>query len=125
MPHVTGTLNKVMIDGEEFKVAADTDATEIGSEYENEALPTTGEALRKMTKRVQSVEGIILHANGAQKERLKEIADSRNDVNMSYETRAGDVWRARGFIEFENRTTEEDRATVNMHPRRGWKPFLA
>jgi hypothetical protein len=44
---------------------------------------------------------------------------------MSYTEASGDVYRASGWIEFESHETEENRATIQMHPRNDWSAFLA
>jgi hypothetical protein len=122
---ITGTIRKVTLDGVTFDVMADTNVTEVGSGWQNEAVPTSGRNLRKMTKRVETREGITLACNGAEREVLKDLADRSADFPMSYETAAGDVYRATGWIEFENRETEESRATIQMLPRNSWDAFLA
>lgn len=122
---ISGTLLKVTLDGITFDVAADTNVTETGSGVENEGVPSSGRNMRKMTKRVQTREGITLLANGDERELLQSLSERRADFPMSYTTAAGDVYRAQGWIEFENRETEENRATIQMHPRNGWDAFVA
>jgi hypothetical protein len=122
---ITGTLRKVTLDGVTFDVMADTNVTEVGSAWQNEAVPTSGRNLKKMTRRVEAREGVVLACNGSEREVLKDLAERTADFPMSYETAAGDVYRATGWIEFENRETEEGRATIQMHPRNGWESFLA
>ena len=125
MSDVSGTLRNVIIDGISYDVMADTNVSEVGSLFENESIATSGRNMRRMTKRPQNAESVVIAANGAEKERLKNVADSIEDVRMSYETASGDVYRADGWIEFENRQTEENRATIVMCPRIKWEPFLA
>lgn len=125
MADVTGTLRKVTLDGVTFDVMADTNVSEIGNAWQNEGVPTSGRNIRKMTRRVEAREGVVLACNGAERELIKALADRTDDFPMSYETAAGDVYRAVGFIEFENRETEEGRATVQLIPRNGWDSFLA
>jgi len=64
-------------------------------------------------------------ANGAEQVVLKALAERLDDYTLSYITAAGDTYRANGFIEFESHETEEDKASIIMHPRQGWSPFLA
>ena len=125
MADITGTLRKVTLDGITFDVMGDTNVTEMGSAFQNEAVPTSGRNLRKMTRRAETREGIVLACNGAERDVLQELAERTTDFPMSYETAAGDVYRATGFIEFESRETEEGRATVQLIPRNGWDSFLA
>lgn len=125
MGDITGTLRKVTLDGITFDVMADTNVTETGSQWQNEAIPTSGRNLKKMTRRPEIREGVVLACNGSERDLLKEMAERTTDFPMSYETAAGDVYRATGWIEFESRETEENRATIQMHPRDSWESFLA
>lgn len=126
MGNVVGSLRKITLDGTTFDVFSDTNINEVGSEYENEGVPTSGRTMRKMIKRVQIRENIVIPCNGEEREILKALADSKSDITMSYETAGGDVYRAVGFINFESRETEEERATIKMIPRGNkWESFLA
>jgi hypothetical protein len=125
MADVTGTPRKVTLDGITFDVFADTNIKEVGSKWENAAVPTSGRNMHKMTKRVESREGITLATNGAERDILKELSERNTDFPMSYELASGDVYRATGWIEFESRETEENRSTVMLHPRTDWSAFLA
>ena len=125
MADVTGTLRKVTLDGVTYDVFADTNISATPSSTENTAVPTSGRNMHKKVRRVQSREGVTLVANGAEQEALQVLADRLDDFPMSYETAAGDVYRAVGFIGFETHETEENRATVMLHPRQDWDAFLA
>ncbi len=125
MADVTGTLRKVTLAGITYDVFADSNVKSTPSSHENTAIPTSGRNMRKMVARVQSREGLTLVANGAEQEALKALSQNTEDITMSYETAAGDVFRATGFIEFESHETEENRASITMHPRQDWSSFLA
>lgn len=124
MADVTGTLRKVTLDGVTYDVFADSNIKATPSKFENTAVPTSGRNMRKMVKRAQSREGVTLVANGLEQEALKSLAERQDDISMSYETAAGDVYRATGWIEFESHETEENRASIQMHPRDEWEAFL-
>lgn len=125
MSDTAGTIRKVTLDGITFDTFADTNISEVGSKYANENIPTSGRNIRKMTARAENREGVVLAANGAEREVLQELAERTSDFAMSYETAGGDVYRAVGGIEFENRETEELRATIQMLPRLKWDSFIA
>lgn len=122
---ISGTLRRVILDGTTFDVMADTNVTEMGGAFENEGVPTSGRNMKKMTRRVETREGVVIACNGTEREILKELSERTTDFPMSYETAAGDVYRSVGWIEFENRETEENRATIQMHPRIDWESFIA
>ncbi len=125
MPRVAGTLRKVTLDGITFGVPGDVNVTETGSGILNESVPSSGSNMRKVTKRSQVREGVVLLVDGAERELLQELDERLDDFPMSYETAAGDVYRAVGWIAFESRETEEGRAAIQLHPRNGWDAFVA
>lgn len=125
MSDVAGSIRKVTLDGITFDVPADANVSEVGSGFLNESIPTSGRTLRKMTKRSQTREGLVVIANGAERELLQELADRLSDFPISYETSGGDVYRTTGWIEFENRETEELRCAIQLHSRNGWDAFVA
>jgi hypothetical protein len=125
MGDVAGSIRKVILDGVTYDVPGDVNITEIGGAYENESIPSSGRNMKKMTKRSENREGVVLLCNGGERELLKELSERTTDFPMSYETAGGDTYTAVGWIEFENRETEENRATVQLHPRGKWDSFLA
>lgn len=125
MADVTGTLRKVTLDGVTYDVFADSNIRAVPSKYENTSIPTSGRNMHKMVRRSENREGLTLVANGAEQEALKALAERTEDFPMSYQTAAGDVYRASGWIEFESHETEENRASIQLHPRRDWEAFLA
>lgn len=124
---IVGTPRKVTLDGITFDVMADANFSEMGSGNEKEAVPTSGRTLQKVTKRSKSVESITLACNGDEREVLEELDNRTENFPMSYENSSGDVYRAVGFIWFENRETETTSATIQMHPAEDnkWEPFIA
>lgn len=122
---VSGTIRKLTLDGITFDVMADTNITETGGPFENENIPTSGRNIRKMTRRPENREGVVVAANGAERQTLRTLSQRTDDFPMSYTTAAGDVYRGQGGIEFENRETEENRASLQLLPVGEWSPFLA
>jgi hypothetical protein len=122
---IVGAIRKVTLDGITFNVFADANIKEVGSAWENSDIPTSGRTMRKMVKRSEKREGCVLACNGAERDILKELSERTTDYTMSYETAAGDVYRCTGWIDFEARETEENRAAITMWPRESWEAFLA
>lgn len=123
----TGTPRKITLDGTTFDVMADANLSEKGSSNENEYIPTSGRTMKKMTKRSKSVEGVTIACNADEREILEELDGRQEPFPLSYELASGDVYRAKGHIAFETRETEENRATVQIHPTDGnqWEAFIA
>ena len=123
--NIVGAIRRVTLDGVTYDVFPDANVSEVGAKWKNEPVPTSGRTLRKMTKQTESRTGIALACNGAERDVLKALAENTDDFTMSYETACGDVYRCKGFIDFETRETEEGRAMISMHPRDAWEAFLA
>lgn len=125
MSDVSGTIRKLDLDGTSFDVMADTNISEVGGPFENENIPTSGRNMRKMTRRPENREDVVVAANGAERQQLRDFSQRIDNFPMSYTTAAGDVYHAEGGIEFENRETEENRASLILLPAGEWEPFLA
>lgn len=123
--NVSGSIRKLTLDGVTYDVLGDANFSETGSGFESDAVPTSGDNIHKMTKRAKKVEGVVVGCNGTERDALEALADRTTDFPMSYETASGDVYRAQGWIEFENRETEENRASIQLHPRKKWTSFIA
>ena len=121
---VSGSIRKVTLNGQTFDVFPDANFSEVGSEFENEMMATSGRSVRKMTKRPQIVEGVTLKCNGDEKVILQALADQIEAFPIAYETANQDVFQADGNIEFETRETENNQATIKLLARAGWTPFL-
>lgn len=125
MPDVTGTIRSVTLDGVSLDAMADTNISEIGSLFLNESIPTSGRNMRKMTKRSENREGVVVACNGFERDILKALSERPTSFPMNYVTAAGDTFTANGWIEFETRETEELRAAIQMHPDKDWTQFIA
>ena len=121
---LAGSPRNLNLNGVPYRIMADANISEIGSQFENESIPTSGTNMRKMTKRSENRESVVVAANADERDQLKALADQTSSFTISYETAAGDVYRTVGFIEFENRETEENRATLTLMPNDTWSTFV-
>ena len=120
-----GTIRKVVIDGVTYDAFADSDITFNKSKYTVEGVATTGRTLSKRTKRVQTIEGLTLAVSPAEFVNLTEKADSLADKTFSIELADGSVFKATGQINFENYTSMDGKASIQLIPIRDWTEFLA
>lgn len=120
-----GTIRKVVLDGVTYDVPLDVDCTFNYSKYTIEGQATSGRTLQKRTKRVQTVEGLVIAASAAEMVNLAEKADSLPDKTFSLELADGSVFKASGQINFENYTTAEGKCSIQLIPTNAWTPFLA
>lgn len=123
MAVVTGSIRKLTLDGLPFNVAPDTNISEIGSAYENSAVAGSSFNIKKMMKRSETRENVVLLTDSEEREALRELADRTEDFPISYETAEGSTFRTDGWIDFENRETEESRSTIKLFPRTRWRLF--
>ena len=125
--NVSGSLGVIRLDGIKFTPAADINVTEINGKFEIEMLPGVGQNMKKMTRRVQTREGVVLLTNAADNDLLIELANRVNNFSMSYESADGTVHTSFGCITYEGRETDSNRTTIQMLPAddSGWKAFIA
>lgn len=120
-----GSLRKVTIDGVSYDVMADTNITFKRSRFEKEGIPTSGNPLIKMTKRIQTVESVDLGCSVDEMEELSSKADSIADVTMAFELADGSIYRGTGHINFEQYESETGKITLTLIPVGDWTPFPA
>lgn len=122
---VSGTLRKVLLNGDSFDIPPDVDVSEMGGPFEVEMLPSTGKNMKKMTRRTETRENVVLFVDAAQRDVLRALSAQVETFPMSYQTADGTIYRCTGAIEFPARTTADNRATINMLPEGIWDTFLA
>jgi hypothetical protein len=120
-----GTIRKVVIDGVTYDVFNDVDITFNKSKYTIESMATTGRTLHKRTKRVQTIEGLVLATTPAEMVALANKADALADKTFSIELADGSVFKATGQINFENYTSADGKSNIQLIPTRDWTEFLA
>ena len=122
---VVGTINKAVLNGISFDVMADSNVTFNRSQFEREGVATSGRTLQKMTKRVQTLEGLTLGVTPDEMELLKSISDGIADVTMSITLADTSVYKATGAVYFENYESENGQASVTLIPKNDWTAFTA
>ncbi|MHA1288294.1 MAG: hypothetical protein ACTSPB_12895 [Candidatus Thorarchaeota archaeon] len=117
---IAGTNRKFTSNGVSYRIAADANFTETITAFENSMIASSGQAMRKMVKRVPSREGIVLLTNADERENLIADSESLDLGKFSYTNAAGDEYKCEGTIEIENNETEENRTTCQIHPVDRW-----
>lgn len=120
-----GSIRRVVIDGITFDVYPDVDITFNKSKYTVEGMATSGRNMTKYTKRVQTIEGLVLATNPAEMVLISEKADSLADKTLSIELADGSVFKATGKVNFENYTSQDGKSNIQLIPKNDWTPFLA
>lgn len=120
----TGSIVKVAINGITYRVASDADLSVPGARFKNEALASSGQNFRKMTKQAEEVKSCVLLVNGDERATLKGIAEAIGDVTLAYTNAAGDSYKATGWINSESWTSQDSKLTLSLFPRDTWESFV-
>lgn len=120
---VSGTPRRATIDGVTYNVAADANFAQTPP-VTTEGTRHTGGTMMKRTLEVGQVESMTLILTSGQNASLEKSAKRNDNYGLSYELASGDVYRAVGMINLDNRETEENRRDITMIPDGDWRPFL-
>jgi ribosomal protein S7 len=125
MPDTSGSTRKCQLGGITFRVAADANLSQIFTKFENDMIATSGDGMRKMTKRIQTLESLDLITNALERDQLKVISEAIANTTISVTNAAGDVADATGCIEIEKYESEENKTTVKFCPVADWVVSIA
>ena len=120
---VSGTPRRVTLDGVTYNVAFDANFSQTPP-VNTEGIRHTGGTMMKKTLAVGQVESVTLIVTSSQNAQIEELAKRNVNFPMSYELGSGDVYRAEGQINLDNRETEENRRDITLIPDGDWQPFL-
>ena len=125
MPDVSGSTRKCLLNGVPFRVAADANLSQIFTKFENDMIATSGDGMRKMMKRIQTLESLDLVTNALERDILKSYAESTDNIRVSITNAAGDVADCEGAIEIEKYESEENKTTIKVLPIGDWVVSIA
>ena len=120
----SGSIRSVTLAGIPYNVAADANINNLMTEYETSRIPTSGQSMKKMMRRIAQAESVVLVLDGTDRENLRQTAEAVADIEMSYETLAGDLYTSTGSINVEGWESEDNRVTVVMQPNEGWTAYV-
>lgn len=128
MGDTAGTPKKVTLDGTTFDVMGDANFSDSSHQYENEAIPTSGRAIYKKTKKAVMTESVDIATNFEEYQIIVGLNDAIDDFDMSWEDVEGNVYRGKGFINIESpKETETNKTglTLSITDADGWAAFGA
>ena len=108
---LSGSIGKAVIDGVTFDVFADVDISLQLSRFKSEAVATSGRVMQKRTKIVQELKNL----------KLEGIVD----ITLAITLNSGGVVRSSGFMDFEDWSTTDMKASVSFFPRTKWEIFAS
>ena len=112
----SGTIRKVVINGVTYDVPADINITFNIAAFETEGIATSGRTMIKMTRRVPTMESVVLVTDPDEAEELKSVAESLADATFAVELADGTTYRTTGKINYESWETEENKSSVTIIP---------
>jgi len=118
----------VVINGATYDVPADINITFNRSSFTTEGVATSGRTMYKMTRRVPTMESVVLMTDPSEAEALRAVAESLADATIAVELADGSTYRTSGKINYENWETEENRSAIVIIPSKvkdAWTPFIA
>ena len=124
----SGTVRRVTINGATYDVPADINITFNRSSFTTEGVATSGRTMYKMTRRVPTMESVVLMTDPSEAEALRAVAESLADATIAVELADGSTYRTSGKINYENWETEENRSAIVIIPSKvkdAWTPFIA
>lgn len=121
---LSGTPRRVTLDGLTLNVAFDANFSQTPP-VTTDGIRHTGGTMMKRTINTAQVESVTVITTGSQDDQLIELSKRTVNFPMSYEDAAGNVYRAKGQVNLDNRETEEGRRDITLIPDGGWKSFLA
>ena len=122
----SGTIRRFSLNGIPFTPMADANFSEKPSQYENEAIATSGVGMIKKTKIIRTLESVTLGTDALEREVLAAFADGVDTLTCSYVDAAGNTHRTPACaINIESNETETNTTTLVVHPVEPWTPALA
>jgi hypothetical protein len=124
----SGTINKVVINGVTYDVPADINITFNRSTFKIEGIATSGRTMFKMTRRVPTMESVMLMTDPSEVEALASVAESLSECTIAVELADGTTYRTSGRIDYEKVETEENKSSITIIPAKikdAWTQFPA
>ena len=87
----SGTIRRFSLNGIPFTPMADANFSEKPSQYENEAIATSGVGMIKKTKIIRTLESVTLGTDALEREVLAAFADGVDTLTCSYVDAAGNT----------------------------------
>lgn len=120
---VAGSAKKLTLDGTTFRLPADADINTKFGDFESEVIPTSGEALRKMTKRPQMADGVDVIVDASEKELLIALSERTDAYTISYKDAANVLYTSKGGISIDDSSSQDGKVTIKILPIQRWDIF--
>jgi hypothetical protein len=109
-----GTPLSIIVGGIPFRAHGDVDIAQMLSEWEVEALATSGSPMYKMTKTVSQAKSIDLAVNVDEMVLIAALAESRVDIPLGFVTPSGSTFLGAGRIKCEDHSHGNNKLPITM-----------
>ncbi len=120
---VAGSVKKLTLDGTTFRLAADAEINTKFGAFESETIPTSGEDMRKMTRRSQMADGVDVTVDAVEKELLIALSERTDAYALSYKDASGVLHTSKGGISIDDSSTQDGKVTIKILPLQKWEIF--
>jgi hypothetical protein len=120
---VSGSAQGLTLDGVRFRIPADADINTKFGEFESEIIPTSGDGVRKMTKRAQMADGVDVTAGATEKELLIALSERTDSFTLAYKDAAGVLYTSEGGISIDDSSSQDGKVTIKILPLKKWEIF--
>ena len=122
---VAGSGKKLTLDGTTFRLPADAEINTKFGDFDSEVIATSGEGLRKMTKRPQMADGVDVVVDAAEKELLITLSERTDAYPLSYKDASDDLYTSKGGISIDDSSIQDGKVTIKILPIQKWEIFAA
>jgi hypothetical protein len=120
---VSGSSKKLTLDGVTFRLPMDADINIKFGDYESDLISTSGEAIRKMTKRPQMADGVDVSVDAAEKALLIALSNRTDAFTIAYKDAANVLHTSRGGISIDDSSSQDGKVTIKILPLDKWEIF--
>jgi hypothetical protein len=118
-----GSARKLTLDGVTFRLPTDADINTKFGDFESEIIPTSGEGMRKMTKRAQMADGVDVTVDAAEKALLIALSERTDAYPISYKDGSNVLHTTKGGISIDDSSTQDSKVTIKILPTEKWEIF--
>ena len=114
MSGVAGPFESMTLKGITLSIHADSSPTIMNKKYNNEAIDTTGDTIRKQVPITPQITGNDVVVDALLDEQLSALNDQKGIFTISLKNANGDTYRAIGFINYQGYQPDSKKATIDL-----------
>ena len=118
----SGSIDRLTIKKKDYTIAGDSDFARILGKWAKESQATSGDPNIKFTKQNEDLTGVDVQLDGADREVLRDVINSKDPVDVAYVTAKGDTYTTTAHIAATGDATQDAKITLSILPAiaAGW-----